>query len=414
MLTAEQNERLTRVGPGTPMGGLMRRYWHPVAVDSQLEGAPTRLVTILGETLVLYRDRGGRLGLIGQWCPHIGTNMVYGIPEEEGLRCAYHGWMFDHTGRCVDLGEDMMTPDLALQERVRITAYPVQELGGLIFAYLGPHPAPLLPRWEPLVAQGAVRSVGSWVAPCNWLQCMENQVGDMHVEWLHGRFGNYVLERLGRKDRQRPLPPYVGHSAEAEFNEFDVFEFGMMKRRMGSDDASPIVIPDIQMGNQIQYWVPIDDTHTWSVTYKTHRLPDAIEAPSQQSVPVFDYPSGLDERGHPAWEELDLNAGHDRLMLHARGPIADRTHEELGTGSKGIILLRELLEANISKVERGEDPMGVIRDQARNQCIRLVGEPQGGRGARAGGLIDGQLFGSRIDRYDPVLAELRELARARG
>jgi 5,5'-dehydrodivanillate O-demethylase oxygenase subunit len=414
VITREQNERLTQVRPGSPMGQLMRRYWQPVAASADLADARVKAVRILGEDLVLYRDRCDRLGLLGERCPHMGVALVYGIPEPEGLRCCYHGWMFDRAGRCIHLGEDAMTPDPTLMQRVRVTAYPVQELGGLIFAYLGPEPAPLLPRWEPLVEVGVYHAIGSTSLPCNWLQCLEDQVGDMHVEWMHSRFTNWVLERMGREDRRRTNPDYIGRSAAEDFSEFDRFEFGMLKQRAGAEDANPIVVPNVMIGNQIVWYVPVDDTHTWSVTYKTHHLPPGVDLPDQHTVPVFEYPlPGLDAAGRPTsdvstWEGLDVNAGQDRMMLYARGAIADRTREELGTGSKGIVLLRELLEENMQRVERGEDPIGLIRDPDRNHRLRLYAEPESGNtAARRAGVV-GTIPGSRADTFDPVLRAIRE------
>ena len=145
MLSKEENEMLTRVGPGTPCGELMRRYWHPVAATVQLEDNPVRKVRILGEDLVLFRDRSGSLGLIEPRCPHRAMHMAFGIPEEVGLRCPYHGWLFDGTGRCLE--QPLAPPDSTFKDRVRIAAYQVQEMGGLVWAYLGPEPVPLLPRW---------------------------------------------------------------------------------------------------------------------------------------------------------------------------------------------------------------------------------------------------------------------------
>src|SRR5437867_5286970 len=301
MITAEQNERLTRVGPGTPMGELMRRYWHPVAAAVELDDEPVKQITILGETLVLYRDRQGRIGLIGERCPHQGVPMVCGIPERDGLRCCYHGWMYDQTGACVDLGEDALTPDPTFKEQVQITAYPVQELGGLLFAYLGPRPAPLLPRWEQLVTPRVWWSMASFVAPCNWLQCVENQLGDRHTEWLHAYFGRYAKERLGQTGEAEPITGYVGKSAAADFCEYERFEFGLRKRRVHRDDVGedgvPIVMPYVEVHDQIQYFVPLDDTHTWSITYRRHRIPEGT--PEQERVPVYELPlPGIDGRGH--------------------------------------------------------------------------------------------------------------------
>ena len=131
MLSAAENERLTRVGPGTPMGELMRRYWQPVAVTAELNARPTRPVRILGEDLVLYRDKSGTLGLIERFCPHRRVDLSYGIPEEHGLRCMYHGWMMDETGQCIEQPfEETVHPDGRFKEKVKIVGYPAQELGG--------------------------------------------------------------------------------------------------------------------------------------------------------------------------------------------------------------------------------------------------------------------------------------------
>ncbi len=226
VLTVEENERLTRVGPGTPMGHLMRRYWQPIVAVSQMETHATRPIRLLGENLVLYKDRQGRLGLIGDRCPHRKVNMIYGIPDEEGLRCPYHGWLFNHEGRCLEQPyEKAEDPAELFKDKVCTTAYPVQELGGLIFAYLGPEPVPLLPRWDLLVWDNVYRDIGMAVLPCNWLQIMENSVDPVHAEWLHGHFVNYVWERLEQPERIRHIPAH-------ELIGFDVFEYGIIKRRI--------------------------------------------------------------------------------------------------------------------------------------------------------------------------------------
>ena len=142
MLSKEMNERLTRVGPGTPLGNLLRCYWYPIARTPELDVEPVLAVTLLGEHLALYRTDSGKLGLVAQRCAHRGASLAYGIPEEEGLRCPYHGWRYDHTGQC---NEQPAEPaDSTFKDRIRIPAYPVEELGGFVWAYLGPEPVPLL------------------------------------------------------------------------------------------------------------------------------------------------------------------------------------------------------------------------------------------------------------------------------
>src|SRR5713226_7261221 len=190
MLRAKENEKLCRVGAGTPMGELMRWYWHPIAPVAELLENPVKKVRILGEDLVLYRDRSGTLGLIGDKCAHRSVGLVYGIPEAEGLRCPYHGWLYDETGQCTE--QPAEPPASNFKDKVRISAYPVQEMGGLIWAYLGPAPVPLLPRYDEFVWDDAVRSIAAAVIPVNWLQVMENSLDATHVEWLHGYYAGYV------------------------------------------------------------------------------------------------------------------------------------------------------------------------------------------------------------------------------
>ena len=139
MLSVDANEKLTQVGKGTPMGELMRRYWHPVAATVELEERPTKSVRLLAEDLVLYKDRSGTYGLLDRLCPHRRVDLSYGIPEENGLRCMYHGWMYDETGQCIEQPfEETVHPDGRFKEKVRIAGYPVEEMGGLLWAYLGP------------------------------------------------------------------------------------------------------------------------------------------------------------------------------------------------------------------------------------------------------------------------------------
>ncbi len=180
MLSQEQNERLTRIGPGTPAGNLLRRYWHPIATNQQFAENPVKAVRLLGENFTLFRDRQGRLGLVQQRCAHRSVDLKHGIPTEEGLRCPYHGWMYDATGQC--LQQPAEDPEHNFAARVKIAAYEAEELGGLIWGYVGPQPAPLLPRWDIFVAENVFRQVGTTVVPCNWLQCQENAVDTVHVE----------------------------------------------------------------------------------------------------------------------------------------------------------------------------------------------------------------------------------------
>ena len=214
MLSREENELLTKVDRGTPAGELLRRYWHPVAVAGELtEEKPIKAVKILGEELVVYRDTTGRYGLLGEHCPHRLASLAFGRVDEQGIRCPYHGWKFAASGKCLE--QPAEPPESTFKDRIQHTAYPVEKLGGLLFAYLGPTPQPLLPRWDVLAWEHGKR----WIVidsllDCNWLQPMENSVDPSHLYWLHGHSA-HLAPRMRNYDEQ---------------HEFVCFEFGIMKR----------------------------------------------------------------------------------------------------------------------------------------------------------------------------------------
>jgi 5,5'-dehydrodivanillate O-demethylase len=366
MLTRDMNERLTRVGPGTPMGELQRRYWHPIATVPELDAEPVLAVTVLGENLALFRSDSGALGLVAQRCPHRGASLAYGIPEEDGLRCPYHGWKFSHRGQCLEQPAEPV--DSTFKDRIRVPAYPVQEMGGLIWAYLGPEPAPLLPRYDLFVRDDVEREIGITRLPCNWLQIMENSLDPVHLEYLHSVYMNYVHRKSGR-----PAPTSTRHHEKIAF---DVFRFGITKRRLWvgeSEDATewtvghPILFPNIlSVGDpaqpQFQIRVPADDTHTYHVWYRCKTRPADRPVQSVHDIRVLDY-AYREEDGRLI---VDTVSGQDMMVWVTQGNVSDRTTERLGTTDQGIILYRNLLDENIRKVEQGEEPMAIIRDPAEN------------------------------------------------
>src|SRR5262247_4420699 len=344
MLSREENELLTRVGRGTPMGDLLRRYWYPIAACSELVEKPTKAVRVLGEDLVLYRDKQGRPGLIGSQCAHRRMSMLLGIPEKEGLRCPYHGWLYDRNGKCLEQPyEQAEDPNSTFKDRISMPAYPVEELCGLLFAYLGPEPVPLLPRWDIFVWDNVLRDIGATIIPCNWLQIMENSLDPVHVEWLHGRFSNYVLERLGRPDLKRRFyrPGTNGVTSRMEHEKigFDEFQYGIIKRRVVAGRSEqdpewrighPVLFPNIlRVGSNFQYRVPVDDTHTLHVWFTAYPQPPGAEVPTQEKVPFYQVPLPTDEEGQANWQMLDNNSGQDIMAWITQGPIADRSQEKL-------------------------------------------------------------------------------------
>jgi len=366
MLSKEENEILTRVGAGTPAGELLRRYWFPVAVASELTAEnPTQLVRILGETLVLFRDKSGRVGLIDDRCAHRGASLCYGRVEERGIACPYHGWLYNTRGHCLE------TPAEPSESRLHLTvkqkSYPVQKLVGLYWTYMGPLPAPLITQFDIWFRNDGRRKI--FIQPtldCNWFQAMENSVDPAHLQILH-------QDTAGRgrpvQDSTRGLTDDVAH--------FDFYEvpYGIMKRRTyrnGMIDEHPVIFPNIlRQGNVGQIRVPMDDTHTkvYFVRFFPSENGEIIEndqPPVEYIKPYKDPPDAL----HPYTKfRTDAVQAQDHMAWETQGPVADRTRERLATSDRGIIMLREVMFREMEKVQRGKDPLGVIRDAAKNPLI---------------------------------------------
>ena len=174
---------LTLVGPGTSTGNLLRRYWMPVAGVSEFDSRHTKPVRLMGEDLVLYKDLSGAFGLIDRHCAHRRADLSFGMTEKNGLRCNYHGWLFNEAGKCMEQPfEDPCFPDRNMKDRVSLRAYPVQAKGGMLWTYMGPLPAPLLPDWEAFSWPNGYSQVVLSEVPCNWFQCQENSIDPVHFE----------------------------------------------------------------------------------------------------------------------------------------------------------------------------------------------------------------------------------------
>ena len=372
MLTKEENDRLTRVGPGTPMGGLLRRYWHPIAAASEFTGKFPLKRRLLGEDLVVFRTVDGAYGAMEPVCPHRGAALEFGSIEEGGLRCAYHGWKFAPSGQCLE--QPAEPGGGGGKAGATVKAYPAEELGGLIWVYMGPSPAPLIPRYDLFVWDDCLREIGQVTLPCNFVQMMENSVDPHHVEWLHGRFAAYAR----------------GDEATALFTQravkigFDNFEYGIIKRRLveGQTEDSdswkighPLVFPNmLRVGgggnNQMQIRVPVDDTTTHLFYYTSYRATDRRKPRPQTDIPLYEIPLRRPDGGYA----LDVTDVQDLVMWVSQGPIVDRSKERLGRSDAGVAQLRRLYFFEMEKVERGQDPIAVVRDPARNQCIDLPQE----------------------------------------
>jgi 5,5'-dehydrodivanillate O-demethylase len=360
MLTAEENALLTQVGPGTAGGDLLRRYWHPIAAAQEIsDERPTKFVRVLGEDLVIFLDKSGRFGLIADKCAHRSASMVYGRVEERGISCAYHGWLYDCDGRILETPPERND---AIMKSVTIKAYKVISYIGLIWAYMGPAPVPEFTPYDTLVRKDGHRKVVVHpVLDCNWLQAMENSMDPAHLQILHQEF-------YGRGKRQ-PVSTTRGYIDDVENFEFYTTEYGLMKKRTyktGTVDEHPVVFPSIlRQGPSTQFRTPIDDEHTWHVHVMFRVTEDGSE-PEDAFAPPVEYEKPYKtpaDKSHP-YAKYDARSvlSQDHLAWETQGPIADRSREHLSYSDRGVVLLRRVLKEQIERVQRGEDPLGVIRD----------------------------------------------------
>jgi 5,5'-dehydrodivanillate O-demethylase len=366
MLSEEKNRTLTQTAKGTPMGELLRRYWMPVAGVSEFDQVAIKPLRLLGEDLVLYKDLSGNFGLVQRKCPHRRADLAYGMVEKTGIRCSYHGWAFDAGGQCIAQPfEDVAAPGRDMKARIKTPAYPVEVKGGMLWAYLGPLPAPLVPDWEPFSWDNGFVQVVISELPCNWLQCQENSIDPVHFEWMHENWG----QRLRGDDG-----PYGPTHVKLDFQEF---EHGLVYKRVKENTTEDDSIWTVGrvclwpngffLGEHFEWRVPIDDENTLSVTWKFTRVPRESEPYVQTSIPTWHGPIK-----NPDGSWIDTHVmNQDFLAWVGQGVIADRTKETLGASDRGIVMLRRRLFEEIEKVQAGQDPKGTLRDPATNQRVAL-------------------------------------------
>ena len=404
MLTAEQNAQLTQVGPGTPMGDVLRHYWYPVCFTRELDEFPLKKARLLGENWAVFKTRNGDYGIVAERCPHRGASLVYGVVEDDGLRCGYHGWKFNIDGECIEI---LAEPDSSpkFREGSCVVAGQAQELGGMIWAYVGNGPAPEIPRYEAYIMNG-IRDIGHSMLPCNWLQIMENSVDPYHVEALHGYYFEFISEQGGFE------MPSVFRNKHEKVG-FEVFDHGIIKRRLlvGQDEASddwqighPMVFPYKMWvgGNgifQMQIRVPVDDTHTWALFYTVH-APEGAVIP--ENPPCLDYEyEWIDAKGNHI---VDYIEGQDVMAWVTQGPVADRTTERITKSDVGVIAVRRMFFDSMEAVRNGKDPVAVVREP--HDVIKLPLErSKFGRGAE----FATQWIDRGSMRYSPQAEELKQM-----
>lgn len=397
MLSKEENELLTRVGPGTAMGALLRQYWHPVLYSYEIpepDGTPVR-VRLLGEDLIAFRNTDGVVGLLGARCPHRGAELFFGRNEGNGLRCVYHGWKFDLHGNCLEMPNE--PPESRFERKVRHTSYPCREMGGVIWTYMGDGepPALALPEWAHV--PDSHRFMTKRYHECNWAQALEGDLDSSHVGFLHAELDKTV-PAFGY-DESTGNFNFLGHnqSPHLEAQETDFGLWVAARRPSTRDDhfywrATALLFPYFVMippsGDapiHVNLWQPMDDLNTmvWSIQYHGARALSAAEREElgsglyehfgpDDTAPVTDEAGGawrskanrsndflVDRQAQKTQSFTGLRGfwRQDRAVVESMGRIFDRSTEYLGSADVGVIRFRKLyMEAARAFARNGSLP----------------------------------------------------------
>jgi phenylpropionate dioxygenase-like ring-hydroxylating dioxygenase large terminal subunit len=400
MMTKEQNELLTRTGPGTPMGNVLRRYWIPAVLSSEVPtpDCPPVRVKLLGENLIAFRATDGRLGVLDEHCPHRTASLWLGRNEDCGIRCIYHGWKFDVDGRCIDMPNE--PPQFRFEDKVRVKAYPTIELGGIVFAYMGPaEHRPPLPKFEFTRVPETHRMVTKTWQECNWLQALEGGVDTSHIGFLHHGLAMKVHEKLSKDD-----PLSFRLRAQAPRIELDVTDYGY--RYAGVRDLGPdgnyvrgyhFVMPWTQIRptqatwrvNEAgerkpvwrttiggHFWVPMDDGNcmVWNIDHSFGNEPlDVDDRDDNSAGPKHvmedqnfrkrrnvdnDWMIDREVQRNKSFTGIQGINTQDHAVQESMGRIADRTLEHLGQTDYAIATLRRQLLNAVKAIEEGRDPAG--------------------------------------------------------
>ncbi|MER5183718.1 aromatic ring-hydroxylating dioxygenase subunit alpha [Streptomyces sp. NPDC002896] len=380
---SSHDARLTEVGPGTPMGEALRRYWQPIASSAALTSDVPHRARLLGEDLIVFRDGQGRPGVVFERCAHRGSSLFYGRIEEDGIRCCYHGWKFDVQGHCLEQACEL--DGGRRRNLARQPWYPVEERYGLVFVYMGlPELKPPLPRFDSLEPLEEGESYyTSWMVPgaevigleqdYNWLQLFENAVDPVHAAWLHSNHSGYQFQGTGTTGFPES---YYDPSTAAERTTFHRTDHGVRyiwryQDTKGADGAlvdldwsvecmlpNIVALPDFirstpDVRNDMLIWVvPADDTH--------HRLVFSIRSADPSRAESFTF--GIKQNGKDGWqlsEEERQRFPGDYEAQRSQGDITQHSEETLAPSDRGVVMLRRMLRTMLDDVEAGRTPLGV-------------------------------------------------------
>lgn len=398
MITAEENNLLTRTNPKTPAGELLRRYWQPVALTEELaQGSAPRPVKIMGEDLVLFRDEAGRPGLLALHCSHRGTDLSYGRIENGGLRCLYHGWLYDISG-CI-LEQPGEPGGGTGRGSIRHRAYPCQEAGGVIFTYMGPGEPPLLPKYEFLHVPADQRSATKLHYRCNYLQGNEGNIDPVHLSFLH----QYLPDAKPPLQRVVPgsdatdntlLKKDIAPSIDVELTDYGLRIYSVRESEPGTRylRVTNFVMPNLSAfggstvgeGYAVHWHVPIDDFSHWKYIFMFSReralAPELIEKNRAEVTPAYEpirradnrYQQDRDSMATKSFTGMGFNfQAHDAFATESQGAIQDRTEEHLVSSDKAIVAARKLLLRAMADVAEGREPQHVVRSDSANRFIHL-------------------------------------------
>jgi nitrite reductase/ring-hydroxylating ferredoxin subunit len=389
MLSAERNELITRSGPGTKLGALLRRYWQPAALVDQLDGdRPVTRVRLLGETFVLFRDDKGRYGLLDNHCAHRGADLCFGRVEDGGLRCPFHGWLFDLEGTCLD--QPAEPPDSNFHNKRLQPAYPCTERNGIVFAYLGPGDPPPFPDFDCFRAPTGYTFAFKGLIACNWLQALEVGIDPAHASFLHRFFqdgdptGSYGKQFRGTTmGAGMPMTQILRQFPRPEIQVEDT-EYGLRiaaLRRLTATEThirvtnlafpQAFVIPMSKSMTITQWHVPVDDTHCyWYAIFTSFDAPVDKARMRAQRLELYELPDYIPRKNQsndygfdPCEQRTSTYTGmgddinvHDQWAVESMGAIQDRTREHLGQTDKAIIRYRRMLLKAIEDVAAGVAP----------------------------------------------------------
>ena len=370
---------IPRVGPGTPAGEWLRKYWLALSTAEELYDIP-KAVKVLGEELALFRDLHGRLGLVGLHCPHRGTSLEYGDVEENGIRCPYHGWLFDVSGQCLE--QPAEPKDSVFCQKVKHLSYPVQELGGLIFAYLRPQPAPPLPRYSCLVDRGGMRQIEPVrTNDYNWFNFFENSADPCHICILHRHTG-YGEQSWGDQFFSYTDMP------DFDFVETD-YGFKVVMTKPGPSagtefvDTMSLALPCIiQVGDtefvhakvdavklmtegshcdHVLFLTPNDDEHftIFTVNYYMGSDPNFFE--KLKALRATEVPKeAVKEYDRRKYMPFKGNVRQEDIMSQSTQGLLGEREERLATSDKGVIMFRRIIRDAIAAAQKGQRPKGVL------------------------------------------------------